>query len=1027
MSGAEHTNISGSIVLFVFVSLMLSVIVYELKKVVKIPVTPMLLVAGLVLKLAGVYIGDLKGAVELSKSLDHHIILLVLMPALIFETAFSTDWYTFKREFVQIIFLATTAVMLSTVLTALVIYYVVDIKLTWDQCMLFGAILSATDHVAVVAQLKEIHADHRLETLIQGETLMNEAAVLVFFFVFLERATGQEQGALESAIFFCRLSIGGFVFGLIFALAMTFWLKRIVNDEHQETNITILTTYLLFYTVEATPIHVSGAMAVVTFGLYMSAFGKTVISPLVEESVHGFWSLMGRNIEALIFIIGGMLLGQEITEDENVGLNDVWSMLIIFLVIHAVRAVVIAIHFPLLHNIGYGLTFKEAIVLTLAALKGAISLTLSLIVLHSGSGHDTAELKTMRSKMFFITIGVCACSILLDSFLVKIAVKYMGLETLTKVEEKMLIQVTSALVDEVDKKTMKLKSKKELTLTNWEEVDNVAGSRSLLEQVFNSTDTGKRIIKQHGRKLTEKQLIQAYQDELHLDDNDLIFETRRRFFTTLKGVYWQLFNKGQCMGNTAIQLIEITNICLDDEKKPIRDWELLQADIFPRKQMAFYRKFSKLPVLGKFFTRLLYDRVLSAYDFASAFKLGHHEAKELIDQMEIDLKPDIFEKVMEESKHQVKLCEEFLVDNITDTFPEVLRYVQTQKVCHNLLHSQRETIKEIYEHGVIGEIEYSKLINVIDKNMKTVTVDRNAELPELKDMLKNIFPQIPEHDLHALRSSISDTIIYNPGDILFREGDSADAAYLVLKGRIREYNSDYSKDHTVSEFVAVHHLIPDIDYCSTTAQTVSVAQVAVLKRKVISEVRSIEKTLWVQAAERLVILNKSQMGSDFKEVSNSDIPHLLQKCRYGKYKKGEVVDLVNGGLLIHGRFEELKAYSYVHPFKHGSLKTQSGVVFLHFPPALSDKLKVTGLSKAVGWFLLKGKLDLIKYSGKIPENVMQGFGLMLTGVLRDKGMIKKGGEQEMTGVAKPKLGLMGGLLTKGTTAELSEPLIPKDE
>lgn len=1021
MSGGGEANTSGAIVLFVFVSLMLSVLVYELKKLINIPVTPMLLLAGLIFKLAGVYIGDLKGAVELSKMLDHHTILLVLMPALIFETAFSTDWYTFKREFVQIIFLATTAVMLSTVLTALVIYYVVDIKLTWDQCMLFGAILSATDHVAVVAQLKEIHADHRLETLIQGETLMNEAAVLVFFFVFLERATGQEQGALESAIFFCRLSIGGFVFGLIFALAMTFWLKRIVNDEHQETNITILTTYLLFYTVEATPIHVSGAMAVVTFGLYMSAFGKTVISPIVEESVHGFWSLMGKNIEALIFIIGGMLLGQEITEDQTVGWTDVWHMLIIFLLIHVVRAVVIAVHFPLLHNIGYGLSFKEAVVLTLAALKGAISLTLSLIVYHNH------KLEAVSSKMFFITIGVCACSILLDSFLVKIAVKYMGLETLTKVEEKMLIQVTSALVDEIEKKTKKLKNRKELTLTNWDEVANVAGTRSLIEQVFKSTDTGKRLIKQHGRDKSEKEIIQIYQNELHLDDNDLIYETRRRFFTTLKGVYWQLFNKGQCMGNTAIQLIEIANICLDDEKKPIRDWELLQPDIFPRKQMAFYRKVSKLPVLGKFFTRLLYDRVLSAYDFASAFKLGHHEAKELIDQMEIDLKADIFEKVMEESEHQVKLCEEFLVNNITDTFPEVLRYVQTQKVCHTLLHSQRETVKEIYEHGVIGEIEYSKLINVIDKNMKTITVDRNAELPELKDMLKNIFPQIPEDDLDALKSSISDTIIYNPGDILFREGDSADAAYLVLKGRIREFNSDYSKDHTVSEFVAVHHLIPDIEKCATTAQTVSVAQVAVLKQKVISEVRSIEKTLWLQASEKLIILNKNQMGSDFKEVSDSDIPHLLQKCRYGKYKKGETVDLVSGGVLIHGRFEDLKAYSYVHPFKYGSLKTQSSVVFLHFPPTLSDKLKVTGLSKAVGWFLLKGKLDLIKYSGKIPEAAMQAFGHMLTGVLRDTGMIKKGGEQEMTGVAKPRGGFMGGLLTKGNTAELNEPLIPKDE
>lgn len=153
--------------------------------------------------------------------------------------------------------------------------------------MLLGVILSATDHVAVVAQLKEIAADKRFETLIEGETLLNEATVLVLFTVF-QNSIESDANVTEGITLFIRLTFGGFGLGLLFSLGMGYFIERIVNDSMQETNLTLVTAYLLFFVADGTSVKVSGALAVVTYGLYMSAYGKTLISPTVEKGLHGF-------------------------------------------------------------------------------------------------------------------------------------------------------------------------------------------------------------------------------------------------------------------------------------------------------------------------------------------------------------------------------------------------------------------------------------------------------------------------------------------------------------------------------------------------------------------------------------------------------------------------------------------------------------------------------------------------------------------------------------------------------------------
>lgn len=91
-------SLAGEIILLVFIGLLLAIASYELKKWLSIPVAPALLIMGILLRIVGEYIPQLSTSVELLDRLDPALVLLVIMPALIFEASLATDWYTFKQE-----------------------------------------------------------------------------------------------------------------------------------------------------------------------------------------------------------------------------------------------------------------------------------------------------------------------------------------------------------------------------------------------------------------------------------------------------------------------------------------------------------------------------------------------------------------------------------------------------------------------------------------------------------------------------------------------------------------------------------------------------------------------------------------------------------------------------------------------------------------------------------------------------------------------------------------------------------------
>jgi NhaP-type Na+/H+ or K+/H+ antiporter len=185
-----------------------------------------------------------------------------------------------------------------------------DGEFTWNAALLYGSIISATDPVAVVALLKELGASKRLATMIEGESLLNDGTAMVVFLVLIEIVEGKETTPLDVVLKFLRLSGGGPLLGILGGIVLSFILRRIHNNGVLEVNSTIWTSYLIFFVAESTSVHVSGILAIVALGLYMTNTGKTRISAESEHSVHHVWGYVGFVAETIIFILSGIIMGQ---------------------------------------------------------------------------------------------------------------------------------------------------------------------------------------------------------------------------------------------------------------------------------------------------------------------------------------------------------------------------------------------------------------------------------------------------------------------------------------------------------------------------------------------------------------------------------------------------------------------------------------------------------------------------------------------------------------------------------------------
>eukprot|EP00928_Gymnodinium_smaydae_P063811 TRINITY_DN4729_c0_g1_i1.p1 TRINITY_DN4729_c0_g1~~TRINITY_DN4729_c0_g1_i1.p1 ORF type:complete len:1536 (-),score=287.92 TRINITY_DN4729_c0_g1_i1:253-4395(-) len=364
-----------------------------------------------------------------ASNIDPHIVFYTLLPPLLYESAASMSHHVLKKVMPSSALLALPGVIFNIGLTGVLVKLLFNgvEEMSWGGAFLLASVLSATDPVAVVSALHHLGAPKKISTLIEGESLLNDGSAVVFFFVFLDMATplapdsdkqcpGASFGCIIS--FFCSLSLGGLLLGLVTGYVMGLWLRRVrlLRSPHTEVVIILATVYGTFVVAEA--LHVSGVLAVVGLGSRMTS-QQYVNMSLEGRQVHQTWfSQWGYMCNQAIFFIAGMVCYRFLFEDschfELWKDTENWLVLLsLFCIIHITRTLTVAIFSPLLVRWGYGLTLKEGALLIFGGLRGAVGLSMGLIAEH----HAYVDRK-LASLIAFHTSGIVVMTLLINGSLV---------------------------------------------------------------------------------------------------------------------------------------------------------------------------------------------------------------------------------------------------------------------------------------------------------------------------------------------------------------------------------------------------------------------------------------------------------------------------------------------------------------------------------------------------------------------------------------------------------------------------------
>ncbi len=935
----SQDSLPGEVVFFIFFSLMISIILSKILKKLHLSTMILLVIFGAILRLSSKYFHFISKTTTLLDNIDNHTLLMIFTPPLIFETASSLEWYTFKKQFFQILLLATSAIGISTFLTALTIHYVLSQSdFSFSFCLMLGAVLSATDHVSVVAQFKAMHVEHRFGTLLHGETLLNEATVLVLFKVFSNIHLGNSYEIQHTILEFFWLYIGGFILGILFGIFLIYVLRNL-NDSIEEINICIVTSYLLFYIADNTALHVSGGISVVTLGLCMSAYGKTVLSPGSEKTMESVQTLLSRNIEALIFIMAGMLCAKELMYEKYIYVEDFISFAVLFCMLYVIRGVSITVHAPILKRYGYGMKWGEIVTMSFCGMKGAITIIFGLMAFHEPEN-------TEREKAFLLCgcLEIAILSLIVDSFIVRKFVKLFQLENMSIVQENLMIQVTSSIVYKTYEIIEDLKENDSYKLSHWESVQKSSGAFSLVYKILISTSTGRKLLKL--RKFpNDLELVNAYSEVVSLSPNQMLRETRRRFISSMKGTLWQLFEKGQCFRNTVLVMMRAMNRALDHDDESLNDWEYILDSVMPKFGIKIITKGANLIGVGKVFKGFLYDMIISAYDSATCFLAAHTEACSLLNSMEFQYDNEYLSQILNESSQETQKCLSFINTHVTSIYPEIISFVQTYKSSHYILHEQRKLIKHLYNHGLIGEIEFHKLLAVMNFNLKSLEGSYNPVVPDTLSMLTSIFPHISASELSLLQIC-SQEVMIGPDQYLYSLDGEWKGAFIILKGLVEERTENWRAEQVIGDISGVQHLIPSLHTNITSAKAITPVLAIRISLSNLEFAPNLEKHIWYKAAERILMIFKPQFGEHFVKLSNNLISEIVSKCEFGKYYIGEEVSVENGALLLKGRIGEYSAYSFIPPGEILLITLETDVILFHFPYAV--RYRVSNFRESIG-------------------------------------------------------------------------------
>jgi CPA1 family monovalent cation:H+ antiporter len=381
MTGQNFLLLEEAIVILLLVASVVAIVARRFK----IPYTVGLVLIGLALGLLS----------EQKFEISPQLILALLVPPLVFEAAFHIRLEDLRRDFWLIVLLAVPGVILTTFLVGWVVSQ--GTGLAMPIALTFGALVSATDPVSVVALFRRLGAPRRLQVLLEGESLFNDGTAIVMFSLTTAIVLNGSFSLASNVASFLTVAGGGILVGITLGLLISTFIGRI-DEPLVETMLTAVLAFGSYLLAES--FHVSGVLAVVAAGLVNGNVGPRGMSPTTRIVVYNFWETAAFLANSFVFLLVGFAidLSQLLANWTAIA----WAILAVL----AARAVAI-----------YGLTaFAKQVptnwkhILYWGGLRGAIVLALALSLPMQGA------LNSQRGHLQAMAFGVVLFTLLVQGF-----------------------------------------------------------------------------------------------------------------------------------------------------------------------------------------------------------------------------------------------------------------------------------------------------------------------------------------------------------------------------------------------------------------------------------------------------------------------------------------------------------------------------------------------------------------------------------------------------------------------------------
>jgi len=775
----EHTSLLADNVAGIIVLLLIAATTLAISKRIHLPFSVLLVIVGICLASLVDYYPDIFKTLQ-GLNISPDLILYVFLPTLIFESAYSLDTRQLLHNLLPVITLAVPGLLISTAIIGGIVYLATPIPIMF--ALLLGAILSATDPVAVIALFKRLGAPERLTILVEGESLFNDATAIVLAKILLLIAIANtdvtSSHIISGAGDFFVIFFGGLFVGLLLGWVTGMLLGTVHNDPSIEITLTTILAYASFLIAEEW-LHVSGVMATVAAGLTLGSWGKYKVSPSVRTYVHHFWEYMGFVATALIFLMVGM----RVELSAIVGSIDILLWVLFAMLLS--RLIVVYGLIPLVNRLPHSQVTNRAYqtVMIWGGLRGAIALAIVL----SLPGFAYYDI------FVAVVMGVVLFTLLVQGLSMEWLVQKLGLN-----EAPVADQVAQAIGDV---------SASKHALTRLPELNKSDQfNKNIIKRLENQCEQSLKQAEHHLASLQHNYLSE--QDEINL--------ITLRCFAMEKSHYIDLYNNGHLSESALRDMLPLLALQIETIRYQGKYHSIAQNRL-PRRRLfkTVVSILAAIPGLNHFAEKLRLRLIAHEYEISWAHVQASDDVLQYLGTVEHSHKMP--QQKIESVINQYQQWRDYAQNNIrqmNELYPEFVNTMQERHGQRLILLAEMQSINLRHRHGELpAAVAHAMLANREQHLWELSTHDTTSlvltpeellyKVPFCKALSKSEFKQVASH-MEAISLSARETVI--------KENTRGDSLFLLARGQVqvsREQNHQQLATLSAGDFFGEMALLHD--------------------------------------------------------------------------------------------------------------------------------------------------------------------------------------------------------------------------